>query len=510
VTIPVAGLTHFLIGANQVGSERVKVAGLQYHCSAVTPLWISRDDYPEPPAAATSADLASRDAANLARSEAYKSRTITGIQAPTGKYCVKVVYGQSLGAGHDARYPLSTVNRFGNLTLGAAVRPDSLYDDTGYSQIGAATLQPLVARGDIADGIFSEPVNFGWVNNAKALHNDLGAVENDTARLFVTYNAAVSGQTIEELAKVPPSGQPNYYARFTQGLSKIVAAGGAGPTVMDAICWMQGEFNYTTDIPGAIRTKSGYKTRFAQIISDMRSDARAITGQAKPPAFLTYQTGAQYTRPVDSNGVPGLHVGMAQLETALETPGVFMVGPTYPYPDWGGHLTSNGYRWFGAMIAKVHHKVVRLRQDWSPLRPIAITQDGNDILVDFHVPEGPLVFDAIYEARAPVTLADKGFRVTDNSGEVPITVTLAGDTIVRLACGRATVGTAYVWYAGQDGFGGGNLRDSDPALSDDLYVFNAGLAPGQDASENIAALVGKPYPLWNWCIAFHYPVGFAS
>ena len=64
------------------------------------------------------------------------------------------------------------------------------------------------------------------------------------------------------------------------------------------------------------------------------------------------------------------------------------------------------------------------------------------------------------------------------------------------------IGSVYVKYAGKTTFdGNGNLRDSDAAVSEDLYVYDANAKNLPD--ENIAELVGKPYPLYNWCIAFY-------
>ena len=77
----------------------------------------------------------------------------------------------------------------------------------------------------------------------------------------------------------------------------------------------------------------------------------------------------------------------------------------------------------------------------------------------------------------------------------------ANDTIVKLVLSRATSGTVKVQYATRSTYlGNGCLRDSDPTVSGDKYEYTAGT--GQYPEANIPALVGKPYPLHNWCIAF--------
>ncbi|WP_330499529.1 hypothetical protein [Klebsiella pneumoniae] len=47
--------------------------------------------------------------------------------------------------------------------------------------------------------------------------------------------------------------------------------------------------------------------------------------------------------------------------------------------------------------------------------------------------------------------------------------------------------------------GNGCLKDSDPFLATENYVYTAG--SGQYADENIPELVDKPYPLENWAWA---------
>lgn len=516
-TPAIDGALFFYVGSdtqNTSPAVRVKVTGVQYHISNAIAEDIRLSDYPSPGNAVIT-DYESRDAVNIARSNSLKQRLVTFVQKPTAKYNTKVVYGQSLGRGQETSPSLSRTNRFGNLSLGSNVLPNS-NDGSTYGPFTDATLRPLVAQavdgstvynyGSEPAGAFGEPVNHGWVNMGKYLHNQEVLAENDTNRLFVTFNPSVSGKTIEQLSKVNTQDATNRYARFTDGLTKIETATGSDPHVVDGIMWMQGEFNYYNS--GGSWDKNTYKTLFGTLIDNMRTDAMAITGQTATPAFFTYQTGAAYTRDVDSAGTPGLHVGMAQLEVSLEKKGVWMVGPVYPYTDKGGHLDANGSRWFGNQIAKVYHQVVRLGKDWQPLRPTRITQSGREIVIDFHVPEPPLVFDSPYVVKTPTMYAAKGFRVTDASGAVTVNnVEIVGNTMIKITLGRDTVGTAQVWYASQTTHNGnGNLRDSDPAVAFDNYVYKP--EDGMETTANIPALVNKPYPLQNWCVAFYLPVGY--
>ena len=103
-------------------------------------------------------------------------------------------------------------------------------------------------------------------------------------------------------------------------------------------------------------------------------------------------------------------------------------------------------------------------------------------------------------------LCHRGFTVIDASGHNPIiAVRIVYDTIVELTLTRQPTGTTYVRYADATYHGGaGNLRDSDPFVATENYVYSSG--SGQQSAANIAGLVGNPYPLFNWCIAFNQQI----
>ena len=510
----------FLIGVDAAVGVVARISGVQFANQASNCGLIRVGDYPRMPAVAPVTDSGSGDAAAVAMASARQQQQVVSLQRPTAKYNVKVLYGQSLGRGQETWPALSRTARFGNLQLGGNVLP-AANDGETYPTFGAATLQPLIAQ--TADGAtlltpeqeaalapgnqaFGEPPNHAWVNFSKHLLNQAALVANDDERLFVTFNPSVSGKTIEQLSKVNSQDSTNRYARYVDGLTKIKGAAGIDTCVVDGICWMQGEYNYANF--GGSWDKATYKSLLTQLISDMQADAVAVTGQQAKPAFLMYQTGAAYTQDVDSAGTPGLHIGMAQLETALERNDVFMVGPIYPYTDKGGHLDSNGSRWFGHMIGKVWDRVVRQGRRWLPLMPTRITASGREVLVEFHVPAPPLQFDRPYVGNTATDYAAKGFKVTDSAGTPGIaSVQLVGQATVKITLSRDLASSAYVWYADKAVHNGnGCLRDSDSTVALDNYVYEP--ARGMYASANIPALVNKPYPLHNWCVAFYLPVGY--
>lgn len=432
-----------------------------------------------------------------------------------------VVYGQSLSTGHEGWPALSKTARYGSLMLGDCVRPEGILSD-GFTPFGGVSLKPLVANVQSGASILSdqqvaeltpgngslgEVVNQGMVNYAKRMHDRLG---RNSSLLFVTTNCGVSGKTIEQLSKNNTQDSKNRYKRFTDAVTHVqgIADSENKKHGVTGIVWMQGEWNYSDQ--GGAENYQSYKASLTQLRNDMISDCMATTEQSEPPVFITYQTGASYTRDIDEFGNAGLHVGHAQWDFAKENNDCFMAGPIYPYTDKGGHLDSNGYRWFGNYLGKIYNKIVTQGQNWKPLSPVKVVTHADTIYISFHVPEPPLVFDQPYVGSSERDFVHKGFKVTDSQGEITIrTVRLVADTVVAISLSRAAGDGARVWYAPKDYYNGnGCLRDSDPAVAIDKYEYLP--AEGMYESADIPELNNQPYPLHNWCLAFSLPINWSE
>ncbi len=454
-----------------------------------------------------------RNSRNLALSAAVKS-TLNSIVCPWAwDYNHIAFYGQSLEASYETWPALSRVSRYAsNVMVGGSVRPVT---DTGaFDPVGGnPAFQPLIAvvqdestgallsdaqvaalpRGNMARG---ESPAVGAVNFAKRLHNQRVGKLDDASRYFVATSSGVGGRTIEALSK---GAELDLWRRLV-GAVQLARdnATAAGKTYgIGAFVWIQGEWNYDPAI-GGDTTKEGYKAKLAQLRRDFQADCVAgIAAQNVQPTFITYQTGAGYTR--DEND---LAIGMAQWEFSLENPGCYLATPAYPFTDKNGHLDSNGSRWFGLQLGKVMHRIVEMRQDWRPLSPRRAIVTGRVVSIDFHVPEPPLRFSLPYVVSAAQDYADKGFTVLDDNGRVPISeARIVLDTIVELVCTRDFVGQVKVRYADKTyHWGNGCLCDSDATIAPDNYEYEAGRGFYPEA--NVQALVGKPYPLSNWCVAF--------
>ena len=458
-------------------------------------------------------DLSVADAQNKAYSQNIRSQYNSQVQRLVSQLIHLLIYSQSLGTYQEGYPALSKtpVAGYDNLMLGDSIRPSSR-TNPAFVPLGEAALKPLkaVVQSITGDAVLTDAEvaalpagsqnegegGVAMANFLRKLWLQKNCLESDSTRRFVTTSSGVNGRTIEELSK---GASPELYQRPLQAVQQVkgLATAGSMSYSIGAILWVQGEWNYN-GTHGGDQTKSGYKakmqTLFANMISDM---AMGIAGQKSPPAVFMYQTGGSFS--VDTYD---LAIGMAQWEFCKENKNAYLATPAYPYPDKGGHLTGNGYRWMDMQFAKVMHRVLNEGEGWEPLGPIKVIIIGNVIYVFYHVPSPPLQFRPSYIGRTATMFADKGFRVTDSAGAVAISgVEIVEDTIIKITLASTPVGATKLWYGDKTSHdGNGNVFDSDPFVASENYVYTAG--SGQYADENIPELVGKPYPLNNPSIQF--------
>lgn len=454
---------------------------------------------------------AERDASNIAHAMSLRSMLNSSTAPVAYDYNVVLMYGQSLSNGTEGWPALTTTAMEpGNiLMIGDSPRPNSGHGT--WAPVGTLAWSDLIEVVQSADdtsiltpaevaALSPGSQNKGETGGAAALHFwrelQLGfrGKLTDPDRKMVFINCGCGGRTVEQLSK---GASPELYARITSALTaaKSLADGESKTIGLVGVIYAQGEYNYRPDF-GGTTDKAAFKALTAQLFDDIYSDAQSILGAQLPPAFITYQTGGSYTR--DSTD---LSIGMAQLELSKERDNVYLAAPNYHVVDKNGHLSANGYRWLGHHYGEVMHRVLDRRENWFPLHPIKAQVSGRTIYVDFAVPVPPLQSRPAYNATSPVVRSDLGFKVTDSGGEVALaSVSIAGATVVKIELAEDINGAAKLWYAPQSAGGNGNLFDSNSLKA--LYDFEYNAGTGQYASENIAALVGKPYPLNNPCAAF--------
>jgi hypothetical protein len=197
-------------------------------------------------------------------------------------------------------------------------------------------------------------------------------------------------------------------------------------------------------------------------------------------------------------------------------PDLYMIAPDYYTSDHGGHLTGNGYRWFGAKKGRIIHDIIDGGYGWKPMHLINLSYRGNEVLVDLHVPVTPVQIQPFFAYTNLVSYADSGFSVQDASGFRTVVASIPpAKTQVLLTCaGGPLVGPVRVWYADKGvgpvtHGGGGNIADSDQGHSlinwDYLGDGNAQVL-GENQPGAITAshpvTNNAPVPTLNWLIPF--------
>ena len=478
----------------------------------------------------SSVALATADTANIARargvSETPHNVRIVRIGDKANNLIVGL--GQSLMTAQECWPYLPRTAESRTFMMGSSVRP-STFNQPGFTPQGSAVLNALVSTVEAQTNTSRTPLSDAAIaalsaGNGAEGESILTAAVRQLARgyadqrgdltpAFVAANAAVSGRTIEALSK---GASPDLYSRGTGALTALKGIVDPGGTLNNyqvaAAIIAQGEWNYNSTY-GGTQDYTTYLNLLKQLRTDYNADWAAVSGQTEPPAWLTYVTSGNFV--IDS---VNMAISNAQVDFALSTPGVWCFGPAYAVNDKGGHLQPNGSRWMGAMAGKVLRKVMVERLGFEPLTPVRITSSGQSIFVHFATTT-PLQFQPCYVGSGTsvtsTTYSAYGFRVSDDAGALTITnVSIVGSTIVRIDVSRALSTNPFVWYASAATGGNGNLCNSDPTRSDDVFEFLTSLpgnpgGSGMYASENIAALVNNPYPLWDWCVPFRRAVGYS-
>ncbi|ELA3045774.1 TPA: hypothetical protein ME631_005547 [Klebsiella pneumoniae] len=461
-------------------------------------------------------DISRRNAANLAAAAAARDEINTRIARPVYDYNILITDGQSLSNGTEGWAALSKdIRATLNINmLGDSVRPKNENGSTFTPLNGAeirsarAVVQDLIAPPDGGNLMtdeavaalprgannFGETVDIGAMWMWREMQLQFRGLATDE-RKIVAVNCGVGGQIIEHLSKGHSWG---FYNRIISAVTQIKAiADTEGKTCgVVGFLYLGNEYNYDSTKGGAT-DRAEYRALLRKLIDDVITDTTAITGQTEPPLTVLYQTSGSWTR--DSTN---MSIGEAQLDICAADANVMMASPAYAVTDKGGHLDANGYRWLGMQFGKVLHRAIDRRQNWRPLQPLSVTLSGTFLRADFLVWSPPLQFRSCYVGSSPTTYAAKGFRVTDDAGDVPVTrVDIVADTVVDITLGRETTGDVYLWYASQTGSNGnGNLFDSDTTVAVANYEFHEGT--GQYPESNIPELANRPYPLNNPCVAF--------
>jgi len=374
--------------------------------------------------------------------------------------------GQSLSVGAHGRPVVSTSQPYNNLKLSTGSLPWPI--DPNDPSLAMAPLVEPVGRPS-TNYPSSWPTNIDGETYHTSMADELTAlVRAYGGSDFVSVHTEVGedGQGMVFLKKdaVPKGVNGHSYqgALVEAGaISRLARA--AGKTYgIGAVVVTHGE----TDCGNP-----NYEDQLHQLWQDYNTDLRGITGQKQDILMIVSQQNALNDHSAST---------IAQWKVGNDYPSDMVCsGPKYQYPYFTDalHLTADGYRELGEKYAEVYFQRVILGQPWQPLQPIGVDRQGPVITVHFHVPTGPLVWDANFDAphaSVPEWKDGKGFEVTTAAGvKVQITsVAIAGNSVVVTCAtdagpgaliGYAMVGEAVpmsIPYAGTKRWG--LLRDSDP------------------------------------------------
>lgn len=364
-------------------------------------------------------------------------------------------YGQSLAVGTDGIPAISLSQRFNNIRMAGGVRTqDSGTPYTGFIPLveqDAATLgeTPISGATDAVIELIASEDGIAFDDHAFQL---LGSAPGagGTAIAGLDTGSAPFNRFVADV-------QAGY--DLSQAEQKSFKVG--------AFFWTQGESDYINSTP-----KATYKSLFVALRNDLEVAVQGISGQAEPLACISYQTQGHAIYGFAGNP----YIAVAQLEVSRENANHYVACPLY-WSTQSVHQSAANYKRLGAYYGLAYKRIVIDGEDWKPVQPEQVDQQGTVIYLRFNVPTGKLVIDNAFRAAQP----SSGFSVVDSVGT---TVAISSVEITGLDTVKIVTATSATGGRVRYGFGsGGNLRDTQG----DTIVFDP---------------AGLNFPLHNWCVIF--------
>lgn len=413
-----------------------------------------------------------------------------------------VSYGQSLSIGADSLYVADPAVE-GCYILGASLGTP------------AASIKPLELTSNGQDPIVSA------VNCLQKLITS----NNSNRPTLIAGSYGAGGQSIAQLMSASRQAQiktdrgigynissSNRYPVFTTAVddAKLYAISNKKSIGCPAIIFLQGERDYYTDAQlqqaGALNWEAyacgGDKDLYKQYMSDLKDDMQSyimnVFNQTEKPLFCIYECSGGFIQ--DHT----MSINQAQIEFAQENDDVILLPAPYFTPNYNnGHLSTNGYRWYGECIARALYETLCNRSEYSPMMPCgAIVEDH---LIKLKI-KG-LVAPAIVNTLTVEAATNYGFAVWKDGVRIyPTEIHPYGDEIyIYFAEDLSTASALDLSYAGQEVSGTGNICDS--AAYKAAYTFqDASADHGSSGTLNIVynpAITGEPYPMQNWLMPFY-------
>ena len=345
-----------------------------------------------------------------------------------------ISYGQSLSVGETEKViSTQTLAKYGNLiSFGGSVLTNPNSGDYPGNLTSFDTLYEKTNTG-VAPGALNEtPVTGTCEKLYQEYFNGIGANKN----IKILGSAPGEGATtISQLSK-----GSIYYTRVMDDVNagKNVSTGLGLTYQVSSVIWTQGESDYVNGT-----TRAVYKSLLTQLMIDLNTDIKAITGQSNDIRFISYQTATIREFAVTPE------IAVAQYELAIEDSNILeMATPMYfmHYKD-GFHLIGEYSKLMGTYYGKTLSDNY-INEKNKPLYPIGHIIKGNNIELTFDVPKSPLVFETIPVAEV---ITNQGFQVMDGVTDILTSISLDGNgTNLILSCSSDPTG-ATIRYGYQKG-----------------------------------------------------------
>lgn len=388
-----------------------------------------------------------------------------------------VVYGESVADGTSANPAISTSAVYNCITFGSGVRSGKPGSTAGTVNNSPGTTTTRSLYEDNVPAWSGETVGETICSRMAKVAIEYGASKSGvvaSGNIYFISNAGKGGLTITTGAK----GTAPYQHLIDHITDQKACATAAGKTYkLATVELIIGQNNSSNG------SRSFWSTSIRQLMTDIDTDARTITGQTEPVHFLCYQTSTNIT----TGGIaqPG-GVARGWFDVVNQQSNAHFVTPYYflPYAD-ASHPKAIGQAWAGAYFGRAQSQLIDQQRKPDCLWPISAIARGTTLRVKFYVPTLPLTIDATTIGQA----TDNGFKVADDTGTLTLSgMYTDGDELVMTL--NRELGTNPVFRAGLDylgtslSAGGGastNLRDSTP---------------------DTTTISGTTYPLFHWCPHF--------
>ena len=380
------------------------------------------------------------------------------------------VYGQSLALGEEA----ARITDFDSLRInydGRIVNEHLNYQFGGYAeQRWRRTIKRLF-------GMHKRSFELSIYRMAEELATQLG---NDT--IICIFPGGMGESPIRNLTK-----RATLYPRFIYDINEayMQAKRRGWEFCVPAICWMQGE----SDIREY--TKEDYKETLKQLHADLNRAVKVITHQEMDVHLICYQSNAVSIaddfNPLNYDCIE-MKPSQAIVDFINEDSLFDASGPTYPYNFMREylHIDAIGQQHIGYLDAITVMNIIKGKGKTYGLIPQSLSVEGNDVIVNFHVPCPPLVIDTVNVKYT----GHYGFSVINHVGENIISdVSLEGNH-VRLSCNNSPI-NCKVRYA----------VNGEKLKSGRLHGPRGNLRDSQGEIEKMT-VQGITYPVHNWAYQF--------